>query len=221
MQRPPLFKANGFIYWKNRFETYVKSKDIDLWHIIVYGDYKRTFRNTSIGRDETFPHERLTLDESFSSRNHVRRFTRALPPRWRPKSLALKAKKVSSDEEASCLDSEDEEYAMAVRDFKKFFRRRGKFVRQPLDEKRLFEKLRKKRREIDSEDDEDLKKNEICLMAHDSNEYDMNTNRWRMETTLLRRAIDESSVGFVALNDELYVMASHNGAGSIENRRLR
>ncbi|GJT19686.1 ribonuclease H-like domain-containing protein [Tanacetum coccineum] len=88
------------------------------------------------------------LDESFSSRNHVRRFTRALPPRWRPKSLALKAKKVSSDEEASCLDSEDEEYAMAVRDFKKFFRRRGKFVRQPLDEKRLFEKLRKKRREM-------------------------------------------------------------------------
>ncbi|GJY94231.1 hypothetical protein Tco_0510592 [Tanacetum coccineum] len=44
------------------------------------------------------------------------------------KSLALKAKKVSSDEEVSCSDSDDEEYAMAVRDFKKFFRRRGKFV---------------------------------------------------------------------------------------------
>ena len=38
MQRPPLFEANGFIYWKNRFETYVKSKDIDLWYIIVDGD---------------------------------------------------------------------------------------------------------------------------------------------------------------------------------------
>ena len=38
MQRPPLFKANGFIYWKNRFETYVKSKDINLWFIIVDGD---------------------------------------------------------------------------------------------------------------------------------------------------------------------------------------
>ena len=38
MQRPPLFEANGFIYWKNRFETYVKSKDIDLWFIIVDGD---------------------------------------------------------------------------------------------------------------------------------------------------------------------------------------
>ena len=38
MQRPPLFEPNGFIYWKSRFETYVKSKDIDLWFIIVDGD---------------------------------------------------------------------------------------------------------------------------------------------------------------------------------------
>ncbi|GJW33504.1 hypothetical protein Tco_0053536 [Tanacetum coccineum] len=40
------------------------------------------------------------------------------------KSLALKAKKESSDEECSTSSSEDEEYAMAVRDFKKFFKRR-------------------------------------------------------------------------------------------------
>nr|GEX35366.1 UBN2 domain-containing protein [Tanacetum cinerariifolium] len=40
------------------------------------------------------------------------------------KSLALKAKKESSDEECSTFGSEDEEYAMAVRDFKKFFKRR-------------------------------------------------------------------------------------------------
>ncbi|GJX35936.1 zf-CCHC domain-containing protein [Tanacetum coccineum] len=52
------------------------------------------------------------------------------------KSLALKAKKVSSEEEVSCSGSDDEEYAMAVRDFKKFFRRRGKFVRQPHDDKK-------------------------------------------------------------------------------------
>ncbi|GJZ22773.1 hypothetical protein Tco_0559812 [Tanacetum coccineum] len=60
MQRPPLLEANGLIYWKNRFETYVKSKDIDLWHIIVNGDYKPTFRNTSTDRDETLPYERLS-----------------------------------------------------------------------------------------------------------------------------------------------------------------
>ncbi|GKC49666.1 zf-CCHC domain-containing protein [Tanacetum coccineum] len=40
------------------------------------------------------------------------------------KSLALKAKKESSDEEWSTFGSEDEEYVMAVRDFKKFFKRR-------------------------------------------------------------------------------------------------
>nr|GEU98161.1 UBN2 domain-containing protein [Tanacetum cinerariifolium] len=109
------------------------------------------------------------LDEYFSSRNHVRKFLRDLPTKWRPKaaiekskdlstlpldklisnlkvyevvlekdsetsknkkkkykSLALKAKKVSSDEVTSCSGSDDEEYAMAVMDFKKFFRRRGK-----------------------------------------------------------------------------------------------
>ncbi|GKG10376.1 hypothetical protein Tco_0341776, partial [Tanacetum coccineum] len=47
------------------------------------------------------------------------------------KSLSLKAKKKSSDEECSTSGSEDKEYAMAVRDFKKFFKRRGRFVRQP------------------------------------------------------------------------------------------
>nr|GEX03921.1 hypothetical protein [Tanacetum cinerariifolium] len=42
------------------------------------------------------------------------------------KSLALKAKKESSNKECSNSRSEDEEYAMAVRDFKKFFKRRGR-----------------------------------------------------------------------------------------------
>ncbi|GJS58511.1 reverse transcriptase domain-containing protein [Tanacetum coccineum] len=40
------------------------------------------------------------------------------------KSLALKAKKEYSDEECLTFGSEDEEYVMAVRDFKKFFKRR-------------------------------------------------------------------------------------------------
>nr|GFC45462.1 UBN2 domain-containing protein [Tanacetum cinerariifolium] len=41
------------------------------------------------------------------------------------KSLALKAKKESSDKECLTSSSEDKEYDMAVRDFKKFFKRRG------------------------------------------------------------------------------------------------
>ncbi|GKG56420.1 hypothetical protein Tco_0579744, partial [Tanacetum coccineum] len=54
------------------------------------------------------------------------------------KYLSLKAKKESSDEECSTFESEDEEYAMAVRDFKKFFKRRGRFVRQPRNDKKTF-----------------------------------------------------------------------------------
>ncbi|GKA04609.1 retrovirus-related pol polyprotein from transposon TNT 1-94 [Tanacetum coccineum] len=56
------------------------------------------------------------------------------------KSLALKAKKESSDEECSTSKSKDEEYAMAVRDIKKFFKRRGRFVRQPRNDKKTFQR---------------------------------------------------------------------------------
>ncbi|GKA46589.1 hypothetical protein Tco_0739472 [Tanacetum coccineum] len=52
------------------------------------------------------------------------------------KSLALKAKKESSDEECLTSGSENKEYAMAVRDFKKFFKRRERFVRQPRNDKK-------------------------------------------------------------------------------------
>ncbi|GKF24168.1 hypothetical protein Tco_0076490, partial [Tanacetum coccineum] len=38
--------------------------------------------------------------------------------------------------------SEDEEYVMAVRDFKKFFKRRGRFVRQPRNDKKTFQRSR-------------------------------------------------------------------------------
>nr|GEZ59772.1 UBN2 domain-containing protein [Tanacetum cinerariifolium] len=62
------------------------------------------------------------------------------------KSLALKAKRVSSDEEALCSDSDDEEYAMAVRDFKKFFRRRGKFVVHPHGDKKAFRKAKEEKK---------------------------------------------------------------------------
>ncbi|GKF15336.1 zf-CCHC domain-containing protein, partial [Tanacetum coccineum] len=48
----------------------------------------------------------------------------------RVKSIALKAKKESSDDETSTSESDDKEYAMAVRNFKKFFRRKGKSDRK-------------------------------------------------------------------------------------------
>ncbi|GJX79373.1 zf-CCHC domain-containing protein [Tanacetum coccineum] len=133
------------------------------------------------------------LDEGFSSKNYVRKFLRALHPKWRAKvtaieeskdlsslaldelignlkvhevvmekdseiykgkkervkSIALKAKKESSDDKNLTFGSDDEEYAMAVRNFKKFFRRKGKFVRQPREEKKSFRQRDEKKGKSD------------------------------------------------------------------------
>ncbi|GJU42092.1 hypothetical protein Tco_1195049 [Tanacetum coccineum] len=246
MQRPPLFESDSFIYWKNRFETYVKSKDLDLWHVITNGDFQPIVQNPETKLDEVIPFEKQTddlkkrlaknneakmviynalprkeyerifmcntakeiwktllithqdsafarlntnitslkaFDEGYSSKNYVRKFLRALHHKWRAKvtaieeskdltslsldelignlkvhemiikkdskivkakverkSIALKTKKESSDEECSTSSSKDEEYAMAVRDFKKFFKRRGRFVRQSRNNKKTFQR---------------------------------------------------------------------------------
>ncbi|GJV03584.1 zf-CCHC domain-containing protein [Tanacetum coccineum] len=78
------------------------------------------------------------------------------------KSLALKARKVSSDEEVSCLESDDEEYAMAVRDFKKFFTRRGKIIHQPHDDKKNFQKIKEDKKE---------KEDRRCFKCDDLNHF--------------------------------------------------
>ncbi|GJT04101.1 hypothetical protein Tco_0838563 [Tanacetum coccineum] len=81
------------------------------------------------------------LDEGFSSKNYVRKFLRALHPKWRAKVTAIEESKnlttLSLDELIGNLKvywNEDEEYAMAVRDFKKFFKRRGRFSDSDEDE---------------------------------------------------------------------------------------
>nr|GEX77348.1 transposase, Ptta/En/Spm, transposase, Tnp1/En/Spm-like protein [Tanacetum cinerariifolium] len=60
--------------------------------------------------------------------------------REQSRPLALKAKKEFSDEESSTSDSKYEEYVMVVRDFKKNFKRRGRFVRQPRGETKSFQR---------------------------------------------------------------------------------
>ncbi|GJU81853.1 hypothetical protein Tco_1284218, partial [Tanacetum coccineum] len=206
MQRPPLFESDSFIYWKNRFETYVKSKDLDLWHVITNGDFQPIAQNPETKLDEVIPFEKQTddlkkklaknneakmviynalprkeyerifmcntakeiwktllithqdesidsafarfntiitslkaLDEGYSSKNYlignlkvhemiIKKDSEIVKAKVERKSLALKAKKESSDEECSTSGSEDEEYAMAVRDFKKFFKRRDEMI---------------------------------------------------------------------------------------------
>ncbi|GJZ19546.1 retrovirus-related pol polyprotein from transposon TNT 1-94, partial [Tanacetum coccineum] len=68
--------------------------------------------------------------------------------------------KESSDEECSTSGSEDEEYAMEVRDFKNFFKRRGRFVRQPRNNKKKFQRSR---------DDKNDKSDRKCFRCSDSN----------------------------------------------------
>ncbi|GJW00937.1 hypothetical protein Tco_1556188 [Tanacetum coccineum] len=86
------------------------------------------------------------LDESFSSKNCVyeeviKKDSETIKSKKKQsRSITLKAKKESSDDDSSTSDSEDKEYAMAVRDFKKFFKRRGRFVRQPHEERKSFQR---------------------------------------------------------------------------------
>ncbi|GKA31815.1 hypothetical protein Tco_0718182 [Tanacetum coccineum] len=149
--------------------------------------------NSGFARFNTITTCLKALDECFSSKNYVRKFLRALHPKWRAKvmaieeskdlsslaldelignlkvhevvmekdfkiykgknervkSIALKAKKESIDDETSTSGSDGKEYAMAVRNFKKFFRRKGKFVRQPREEKKLFRQRDEKKGKSD------------------------------------------------------------------------
>nr|GEU89028.1 UBN2 domain-containing protein [Tanacetum cinerariifolium] len=123
--------------------------------------------NNAFARFNTIITSLKALDESFCSKNYVRKFLKELHPKWHTKVtaieeskdltslsldelignlkvygviikndfemvkgkreqnryLALKAKKGSSDEDSSNSDSKDKEYAMAVKEFKKFFKR--------------------------------------------------------------------------------------------------
>ncbi|GJR65590.1 retrovirus-related pol polyprotein from transposon TNT 1-94 [Tanacetum coccineum] len=76
---------------------------------------------TSLSLDELI--ENLKVHEMI-----IKKDSKIVKAKRERKSLALKAKKESSDEECSTFGSEDEQYAMAVRDFKKFFKRRGRLI---------------------------------------------------------------------------------------------
>ncbi|GJT91506.1 zf-CCHC domain-containing protein [Tanacetum coccineum] len=120
-----------------------------------------------------------SLNEGFSSKNCVRKFLRALHHKWRAKVTAIEESKnlttlsldelignlkvyeeESSDDDSSTSDSEDEEYAMAVRDFKKFFKIRGRFVRQPHEERKSFQR---------NKDDKNGKGERKCFKCGDLN----------------------------------------------------
>nr|GEY49194.1 retrovirus-related Pol polyprotein from transposon TNT 1-94 [Tanacetum cinerariifolium] len=82
--------------------------------------------------------------------------------REQSRSLALKAKKESSNEESSTSDSEDKEYPMSVKEFKNFVKRRGRFVRQPRNERKSFRRSR---------DEKNEKSERKCFRCGDPNHF--------------------------------------------------
>nr|GEV02045.1 DUF4219 domain-containing protein/UBN2 domain-containing protein [Tanacetum cinerariifolium] len=82
MQRPSLFESDHFIYWKNRFETYVKAKDLDLWHIILNGDFPLVARKKETQVLEMIPFEQQDddLKKKLAKNNEAKMvFYNALP----------------------------------------------------------------------------------------------------------------------------------------------
>nr|GEV46119.1 zf-CCHC domain-containing protein/DUF4219 domain-containing protein/UBN2 domain-containing protein [Tanacetum cinerariifolium]GEV51992.1 zf-CCHC domain-containing protein/DUF4219 domain-containing protein/UBN2 domain-containing protein [Tanacetum cinerariifolium] len=177
MQRPPLFESEGFIYWKNRFETYMKSKNLDLWHVITYGDFPPIQNNPETKKNEIVPFDKQNddLKKKLVKNNKAKMVIyNALPRKEYERTFMCKTakeiwdtllinhpgQKKSSDEDSSTSDSEDEEYVMAVIEFKKFFKRQGRFVRQPRDERKSFQR---------SKNDKNAKSERKCFRCGDLN----------------------------------------------------
>ncbi|GJU81501.1 retrovirus-related pol polyprotein from transposon TNT 1-94 [Tanacetum coccineum] len=190
MQRPPLFESDGFIYWKNRFETYVKSKDLDLWHVITYGDFPPIQYNPETKKDETvsFDKQNDDLKKKLAKNNEAKMVIyNALPrkeyerifmcktakeiwdtllithqgKREQNRSLALKAKKESSDEDSSTSDSKDEEYATRRKKSPRSNNQRA-FIGGAWSDS--------------GEDEEEKAKDETCLVAQASNKICLGIN---------------------------------------------
>ncbi|GJX51366.1 putative reverse transcriptase domain-containing protein [Tanacetum coccineum] len=112
-EQPPLLEPNGFCFWKARFETYVKSKDIDLWQVIQNDDFyfKVEDSETKLMKETSYEllkdeqknqlgknnEAKMTLYNALlhpdSRKNHVRRLLHALPLKWRAKVTAIEEAK--------------------------------------------------------------------------------------------------------------------------------
>ncbi|GKD70135.1 hypothetical protein Tco_1324225 [Tanacetum coccineum] len=135
------------------------------------------------------------------------------------KSLALKAKKESIDEVCSTSESEDEEYAMAVRDSKKFFKRRvngdpnhliGECPKPPKDKnQRAF--VGGSWSDSGLEDDEKAK-DETCLVAQASNEVCSDSSYFSNEN---------SSIDDLALDNEYDKLCKMSLKIITKNKRLK
>ncbi|GKD61885.1 zf-CCHC domain-containing protein [Tanacetum coccineum] len=145
------------------------------------------------------------------------------------KSLALKAKKESSDEEFSTSSSEDEEYAMAVRDFKKFFKRRtGKNNIKCFrcgDPNHLIGECPKSSKDKNQkafvggswsdsgEEDDEKVKDETCLVAHASSDVYSESSYFKW--------IENSSIDDIDLDNEYDKVCKMSLKIITKNKRLK
>ncbi|GJV77228.1 hypothetical protein Tco_1508812 [Tanacetum coccineum] len=63
MQRPPLLEADKFCSCKTRFETYIKSKNIDIWQVIQNGDFVFMMDDLETKMEVKVPYELLKDDQ--------------------------------------------------------------------------------------------------------------------------------------------------------------
>ncbi|GKB93473.1 hypothetical protein Tco_0979610, partial [Tanacetum coccineum] len=104
----------------------------------------------------------------------------------RVKSIALKAKKESSDDETSTSESNDEEYAMAVKNFKKCGDPNHLIGDCPKPSHNKDQKAFIKGSWSDSKNDaEDKTNDETCLMAQSSNEVTLNSSQYSDDASSL------------------------------------
>ncbi|GJR31521.1 retrovirus-related pol polyprotein from transposon TNT 1-94 [Tanacetum coccineum] len=85
MQRPPLFECDGLIYWIDIDSKLMwKSKVLVFGMLFSIGNLQRIYWKLKCLK---------ALDESFSSKNCVRKFLRALLPKWRVKVTTIEESK--------------------------------------------------------------------------------------------------------------------------------
>ncbi|GKA31632.1 hypothetical protein Tco_0717937, partial [Tanacetum coccineum] len=256
MQRPPLFESDHFIYLKNRFETYVKAKDLDPCHIILNGDfpplaknevtqileivhfeeqsddlkkklaknnkakivlynalpkkeYERIFMckmakdiwqsllithqeesiDSGFARFNTIITSLKALDEGFSCKNYVRKFLRALHPKWRAKVTAMEElKDLSSLALDELIENLKLRKSLVIRKLKHPKAMTKNMLWPCGDPSHLIGDCPKTSRNkdqkafiggswSDSENDaEDKTNDETCLMAQSSNEVTLNSS---------------------------------------------
>nr|GEU69325.1 hypothetical protein [Tanacetum cinerariifolium] len=121
----------------------------------------------------------------------------------------LKAKKESNDKECSTSGSEDEDYVMAVRDFKKFFKRRE--CPKPPKDKNQGAFVGGSWSHGGEKDDENVK-NEMCLVAQASSEVCSESSYFSDEN---------SSTDDLALDNEYDKLSKMSLKIITKNKRLK